>query len=58
MIYMCNICGYEYDGEDFQKEAEDYVCPLCDSHKDEFQERDIDIQVCDATDEYHQIISK
>lgn len=55
---MCNVCGFEYDGEDFTKEESDYVCPLCDAHKDEFQARDIDNQVCDATDEYHQTIKK
>lgn len=58
MKYMCNICGYEYDGVDFTKEPEDYQCPLCDSHKDEFQERSIELEVCDATDEYHQTIKK
>lgn len=53
MQYMCNTCGYMYDGEDFHTEPADYQCPLCDSHKDDFQLRNIDNEVCDATDEYH-----
>ena len=39
MTWMCSICGYTYDGEDFTKEADDYLCPLCDSGKENFQQR-------------------
>lgn len=53
MNYMCSICGYIYDGEDFTKEPEDYQCPLCEGHKEDFQARNIDIEVCAASDEYH-----
>lgn len=53
MAYMCNVCGYHYDGDDFLKEPSDYQCPLCDSLKDDFKERNMDLEVCDATDEYH-----
>lgn len=56
MKYMCNVCGYTYDGEDFTKEPQDYQCPLCDSKKEELQMRNIDNEVCDATDEFHQKI--
>lgn len=53
MVLMCSICGYTYDGEDFSKEPDDYQCPLCDGDKSEFKERNIDVEVCSATDEYH-----
>lgn len=54
MNYMCNICGYTYDGEDFTKEPADYQCPLCDGGKDEFRPRKIDEEVKAATNEYHE----
>ena len=44
MTWMCSICGYTYDGEDFTKEADDYLCPLCDSGKESFQQRDLKSQ--------------
>ena len=50
--YMCSICGYVYDGEDFQKEPKDYRCPLCDHGKEEFKERSIELEVHLASDEY------
>lgn len=56
MEYMCNICGYTYDGTDFTKEPDDYQCPLCDCGKDEFRPRKIDVEVQAATNEYHKII--
>lgn len=52
MSYMCNICGYTYEGDNFLKEAEDYQCPLCDSGKNEFQERNIQQEVTGATEEF------
>lgn len=55
MSYMCNICGYIYDGDDFKKEPNDYQCPLCDASRSEFTERNIEVEVCNATDEFHRI---
>ena len=49
---MCSICGYTYDGEDFTKEADDYLCPLCDSGKENFQQRDLATEITAATDQY------
>ncbi|MEG0468749.1 MAG: rubredoxin/rubrerythrin [Longicatena sp.] len=51
--YICNICGYVYDGEDFLKEDDDYKCPLCDQGKEAFHERSFDHEENLATDEYH-----
>lgn len=45
MIWMCDICGYIYDGEDFLKEPEDYLCPLCDHGKEYFHERDLEAEI-------------
>ena len=53
--YICGICGYVYDGEDFLKEADDYRCPLCDHGKDAFNERSFDHEVNLASDEYHRV---
>lgn len=54
--YICSVCGYVYDGENFQKEAHDYICPLCDAGKEEFKERSFDHEVNLATNEYHHVI--
>ena len=54
MTWMCDICGYIYDGEDFLKEPEDYVCPLCDHGKQYFHERDMEAEIGRAA---NQIIS-
>lgn len=49
MIYVCQICGYEYDeakgdpdsgvapGTKWSDVPEDYVCPLCGAAKDSFE---------------------
>lgn len=49
MIYVCELCGYEYNpeagdpendiapGTDFEDLAEDWVCPLCGAGKDDFE---------------------
>ena len=49
MIYICALCGYEYDpkngdpendidpGTDFEDLAEDWVCPLCGAGKEDFE---------------------
>lgn len=28
-IWVCSVCGYVYDGNDFEAESEDYTCPIC-----------------------------
>ncbi len=40
MKYVCEICGYEYDGSEgaFESLPEDYACPLCGVGKDQFVE--------------------
>lgn len=35
--YVCTVCGYVYDGPDFNAEPDDYVCPLCGVGKDMFE---------------------
>ena len=52
MKWMCSICGYTYDGEDFTKEADDYLCPLCDSGKENFQQRDLATEIAAATNQF------
>lgn len=49
MIYVCELCGYEYNSEtgdpengiepdtDFEDLPEDWVCPLCGAGKDDFE---------------------
>lgn len=51
MNWICNICGYVYDGEDFSKEADDYVCPLCDANKEAFEKRNVELEIELATNE-------
>ena len=40
MIYICDICGYEYDESKeavkFEDLSEDWVCPICGVGKDSF----------------------
>ena len=56
--YICSICGYEYEGEDFTSESDDYVCPLCEHGKEAFPERSITHEVNLATNQYHEIINE
>ena len=42
MTWMCSICGYTYD----------YLCPLCDSGKESFQQRDLATEITAATNQY------
>lgn len=49
--WMCDICGYAYDGDDFSKETQDYLCPVCDQGKDHFHLRDIEEEVKLAANE-------
>ena len=49
MIYVCELCGYEYDpqkgdeengiepGTDFEDLPADWVCPLCAASKEDFE---------------------
>lgn len=51
MVYVCKICGYEYDealgdpdhgiapGTKFADLPDDYVCPLCGVGKEDFEEK-------------------
>ncbi len=37
--YVCDICGYTYDGDlPFEELGDDYVCPICGVGKDQFTE--------------------
>jgi len=51
MEWICKICGYVYEGEDFEKEGEDFICPLCDAKKEEFHKRDVASEVALAIKE-------
>lgn len=31
--WVCSVCGYVYDGDDFESEPDDYVCPVCGAKK-------------------------
>lgn len=35
--WVCSVCGYVYDGIDFEKEPNDYVCPVCGAKKEMFK---------------------
>ncbi len=49
MVYICQLCGYEYDpkngdpengiapGTDFEDLEADWECPLCGAGKDDFE---------------------
>lgn len=58
MTWMCDICGYAYEGDDFLKEGDDYLCPLCDCGKENFHERDITSEVEIATNEFFEVNAK
>lgn len=39
--YICNVCGYEYDGDvPFEELPDDYTCPLCGVDKSNFDKED------------------
>ena len=52
MLYICELCGYEYnpktgdpdnaipEGTDFEDLPADWVCPLCGATKDDFEATD------------------
>lgn len=37
--WVCSVCGYVYDGPDFEAEPADYVCPLCGVDKTMFEQK-------------------
>lgn len=37
--YQCSVCGYVYEGDDFEQLPESYVCPVCKSPKRVFQKK-------------------
>lgn len=42
-VYVCVVCGYEYDeekeGKAFADLPSDYECPLCGAGKDDFEKQ-------------------
>ena len=41
MVYVCTVCGYEYDGAlPFEELPGSYVCPVCGADKSLFEKRD------------------
>jgi rubredoxin len=39
--YVCEICGYEYDGDiAFEELPDDYECPICGVGKEQFKENE------------------
>ncbi len=53
-VYVCALCGYEYNPEkgdpdcgiepetEFDEIPEDWVCPLCGAGKEDFEETEKD----------------
>lgn len=43
-IFICNVCGYEYDeaaeGIKFEDLPDDWECPTCGAGKEEFSEQE------------------
>lgn len=39
MAYVCKVCGYVYEGDDFEDLPDEWVCPLCGVGKDQFEEQ-------------------
>jgi len=41
MVYICDVCGYQYDGEvPFDELDDDYACPICGAGKDQFSQKE------------------
>jgi flavin reductase (DIM6/NTAB) family NADH-FMN oxidoreductase RutF/rubredoxin len=40
-VWVCDVCGYEYDGADgpFESLPDDWVCPLCGVPKEKFSRK-------------------
>lgn len=41
-VYTCSICGYVYDGDNFEEESEAYVCPVCTVPKAMFEKIEVE----------------
>jgi rubredoxin len=39
MQFVCNVCGYVYEG-DLSQEPDDYACPVCGVDKSHFEKQD------------------
>lgn len=37
--YQCSVCGYVYEGDDFEQLPDTYVCPVCKNPKRVFQKK-------------------
>lgn len=37
--WVCSVCGYVYDGQDFNAEPDSYVCPICKVPKTLFENK-------------------
>lgn len=44
MVYVCELCGWEYDedeqGTKWEDLPEDFACELCGASKDEFSPKE------------------
>ncbi|MBF0107070.1 MAG: rubredoxin [Deltaproteobacteria bacterium] len=45
-IYVCTVCGYEYNEKDegtkWEDLPEDWICPTCGVSKDAFEKKETD----------------
>lgn len=37
--WVCSLCGYVYDGDDFASELDTYKCPICNAPKELFEKK-------------------
>lgn len=37
--WICAVCGYVYDGPDFDDEPDNYICPVCGVPKEMFEQK-------------------
>lgn len=37
--WVCPLCGYVYDGNDFEGEPDSYKCPICNAPKELFEKK-------------------
>ena len=37
--YQCSVCGYVYEGDDFEQLPESFLCPVCKNPKRVFQKK-------------------
>ena len=42
-VYVCTVCGWEYDedaeGKKFEDLPDDFVCPVCGATKEDFEKQ-------------------